>query len=385
MSELIYFDNNASTKPLPEVVEAMVPVLREQYANPSSLHQFGQAVRHRVEVAREQVASLIGAESREIVFTSGGTEAINLALRGVLHGHPNRRHIVTTAVEHSAVLKVMEQLAHEGYRIDYARVDSDGRVNADQWSKLITDDTALVSIQHANNETGVVNDIFRLGEVARERDVPVHVDAVQAVGKLPIDVSGWPVQLVSLSAHKFHGPKGTGALYVRRRTRIEPLILGGGQERRIRGGTEHVAGIVGMGVAASLVSETLLDTAEHVGRLRDTLETGLLESVPYSVINGGGAERVYNTCNISFAGLEAEAILILLSEAGICASSGAACSSGSLQPSHVLQAMKIDERIAHGAIRLSLSRFNTEEEVDRAVQVIPELLSRWTTVTGSHS
>lgn len=383
MSDLIYFDNNASTKPLPEVVEAMLTVLTEQYANPSSLHQFGQAVRHRVEVAREQVASLIGAEPREIVFTGGGTEAINLAIRGVLHGHPQRRHIVTTAVEHTAVLKVVEQLEHEGYRVDYVGVDADGRVDADQWSGLITGDTALVSLQHANNETGVVNDVVRLGGVARERGVPVHVDAVQTVGKLPINVSDWPAQLVSLSAHKFHGPKGTGALYVQRRTRIEPLILGGGQERRLRGGTEHVAGIVGMGVAASLVRETLRDTADRVGRMRDALETGLLAAVPYAVVNGSGADRVYNTTNISFAGLEAEAILILLSEAGICASSGAACSSGSLQPSHVLQAMGIDEAVAHGAIRLSLSRFNTNSEVDRVVQTMPDLLSRLTAISGS--
>ena len=383
MTDLIYFDNNASTKPLAEVVESMLSVLGEQYANPSSLHQFGQAVRHRVEVAREQVASLIGAESREIIFTGGGTEAINLAIRGVLHGHPDRRHIVTTAVEHTAVLKVVEQLEHEGYRVDYVGVDADGRVDADQWSELITGDTALVSIQHANNETGVVNDVVRLGGVACERGVPVHVDAVQTVGKLPINASDWPAQLVSLSAHKFHGPKGTGALYVQRRTRIEPLILGGGQERRLRGGTEHVAGIVGMGVAASLVRETLRDTADRVGRMRNALEAGLLAAVPYAVVNGSGADRVYNTSNISFAGLEAEAILILLSEAGICASSGAACSSGSLQPSHVLQAMGIDEAVAHGAIRLSLSRFNTNSEVDRVVQTIPDLLSRLTAVTGS--
>lgn len=381
MSELIYFDNNATTRPLPEVVDAMLPMLREEYANPSSVHRFGQAVRHRVECAREKVAQLIGASPREIIFTSGGTESINLAIRGTLRMHPQRRHVITTAVEHSAVLRVMEQLEAEGYTVDFIGVDSDGRLDEAAWEAGLTDRTALATLIHANNETGVIFDVARLAAVAAGRGVPVHVDAAQSIGKLPIDVTSWPVQLVSIAAHKFHGPKGVGALYVRRKARLAPLIVGGGQERQMRGGTENVAGIVGMGVAAEAAMRDGAEVARTVGGLRDALESELLARVSLANVIGGGAERIYNTSNISFEGLEAEAMLILLSEAGICASSGAACSSGSLEPSHVLKAMSIEERIAHGAIRFSLSRFNTQAEVDRAVEIVPRLLFRLTVLT----
>lgn len=378
MRELIYLDNNATTRPLPEVVEAVTAALRDDYANPSSVHQFGQAVRHRVELAREQVASLIGAFPKEIVFTSGGTESINLAIRGALRIHPERRHIVTTAVEHSATLRVMECLAGEGYRVDYLGVDREGRLDESEWAEKLTESTALASLMHANNETGVVFDVPRLAAVAAERGVPVHVDAVQSAGKLPIDLPSWPVQLLSLSAHKFHGPKGVGALYVRRRTRVEPMIVGGGQERQLRGGTENVAGIVGMGIAAEAAGRDREVLTPRIAALRDRLESGLLSGMPGAHVNGRAAPRVCNTSNIGFEGLEAEAILIVLSEAGVCVSSGAACSSGSLEPSHVLKAMGIEERIAHGAIRFSLSRFTTASEVDRAVSEIPPLLSRLT-------
>lgn len=378
MQDVIYLDNNATTPLLPEVVEAMLPFLREAYANPSSVHQFGQSVRHQVECAREEVARLIGAASKEMIFTSGGTESINLAIRGVLGVEPDRRHVVTTAVEHSAVLRVTEQLQAEGYTVHYVGVDGDGRLDEAEWEARLTDRTALATLMHANNETGVIFDVPRLAAIAADRGVPVHVDAAQSVGKLAVDVSFWPVQLVSLAAHKFHGPKGVGALYVRRRTRVTPLIMGGGQERKLRGGTEHVAGIVGMGVAAKIAQRDSADVVATVGSLRDSLEAGILSKVPFAHVNGRGAERIYNTTNISFEGLGAEAILILLSEAGICASSGAACSSGSLEPSHVLKAMGIEERIAHGAIRFSLSRFNTQEEIDRTVSIVPGLLSRLT-------
>lgn len=382
MSELIYFDNNATTRPLPEVVDAMLPILREEYANPSSVHRFGQAVRHRVECAREKVAQLIGAAPREIIFTSGGTESINLAIRGTLRMHPQRRHVITTAVEHSSVLRVMEQLEAEGYTVDFIGVDGEGRLDEAAWEAGLTDRTALATLIHANNETGVIFDVARFAAVAAERGVPVHVDASQSVGKLPIDVTSWPVQLVSLAAQKFHGPKGIGALYVRRKAHLAPLIVGGGQERQMRGGTENVAGIVGMGVAAEAAMRDGTEVALTVGGLRDALESELLAKVSLANVIGGGAERIYNTSNISFEGLGAEAILILLSEAGICASSGAACSSGSLEPSHVLKAMGIEERIAHGAIRFSLSRFNTQAEVDRAVAIIPDLLSRLTVLSA---
>ncbi len=374
--EPIYFDNNATTRPLVEVVEAMRPFFEEAYANPSSVHQFGQSVKHAVECAREKVAALIHAKPREIIFTSSGTESINLTIRGALAMMPAKRRLVTTAVEHAAVMKTAETLACEGYEVVYVGVDGDGRVDEEAWQEALTDDTALVSIQHANNETGVMMDVKHLAEIAQARGVAVHVDAVQTVGKVEVDVSNWPVQFVSFSAHKFHGPKGAGGLYIRRRTRLKPLLLGGSQEHELRAGTENTAAIVGMGVAAEHSSATMVQTAERVGGLRDQLERALIAEVSNATINGIGAQRIYNTSNISFEGLEAEAILILLSELGIYASSGAACSSGSLQPSHVLEAMGITEKYAHGAIRFSLSRFNTEGEVASVVERLPGLLAR---------
>lgn len=371
---MIYLDNNATTKPLPEVVEAMLPFLREEYANPSSMHRMGQQARHGVECAREAVAQLIRATPREIVFTSGGTESINLAIRGGVSARVGKKHVVTTAVEHSAVLRVMEELSTAGYTVDYVGVDSDGKLDEAEWSAKLTDETALASVMFANNETGVVFDVARLASIAAERGVPVHVDAVQAAGKLEINVQQIPANFISLSAHKFHGPKGAGALYVRRRTKLHPQMLGGSQERELRGGTEHVAGIVGMGVAAEAAYAHLDDMSVRVGAMRDRLESGIRERMPETIVNGGNSPRVANTTNISFPGLEAEAILILLSEAGICASSGSACSSGSLEPSHVLKAMRIDERIAHGAIRFSLSGFTRNAEIDEVVRGIPEWL-----------
>ncbi len=382
MAELIYFDNNATTRPLPEVVEAMLACLRDEYANPSSVHRFGQSARHQVECARQQVCALVGATPREMVFTSSGTESINLAIRGALRSRPDKRHFITTAVEHSAGMRVAEQLESEGYAVDYVGVDREGRLDLAEWESKLTDETALVSLIHANNETGVILDVARAVEIAAHRNVLVHIDAVQSTGKLPIDVSAWPVQLLSMAAHKFHGPKGVGALYVRRRTRLMPMILGGNQERALRAGTENVAGIVGMGVAAEMAAERIPEIAKQVGALRDALEKKILAAVPFAHVNGCRAERIHNTTNISFERLEAEAILLLLSEAGICASSGSACSSGSLEPSHVLQAMRIEERLAHGAIRFSLSRFNTLEEVDRVVSILPGLLSKLTVLSG---
>ena len=378
----IYLDSNATTQPLPEVVEAMLPLLTTQYANPSSIHQFGQSVRHQVERARQQVADLIDATPKEIVFTGSGTESINLALRGVLAAHPQRRQIVSTQVEHSAVLKVLEDLRAEGYHVDFIGVDREGRIDEAQWEDRLSDQTALATFMHANNETGVLFDVPRLAAMAQKHGALVHVDAVQSAGKLPINVADWPVHLVSLSAHKFHGPKGVAALYVRRKTRIAPLIVGGGQERQLRGGTENTAGIVGMGVAAEIAKRDSAEVSNRVGSLRDAFERFVLSTVPSSHVNGRGAARIHNTSNIAFESLEAEAILILLSEQGICASSGAACSSGSLEPSHVLKAMGIDERIAHGAVRFSFSRFNTQEEVDHVVSILPGLLSRLAVLTA---
>ncbi len=375
-SDLIYFDNNATTQPLPDVVEAMLPYLAQQYANPSSVHPFGQSTRHAVEVARARVAALIHAQPKEIVFTSGGTESINLAIRGTVAMNPSRRRIVTTQVEHSAVLRVAEQLAEEGYAVEYVGVDSEGRIDEAEWGVKLTDDTAMASIVHANNETGVLWDVAKLAAVAHDRGIPVHVDAVQSAGKISIDVNAWPVQLVSLAAHKFHGPKGVGALYVRRRAHLKAMILGGTQERELRGGTENVAGIVGAGVAAENAANDEPIVSQHVRNLRDRFEAGVCERVPSARVNGRVADRIFNTSNVSFEGLQSEAILILLGEQGICASAGSACSSGSLEPSHVLKAMRIEERFAHGAIRFSFSRFNSPDEIEKAITVLPELIVR---------
>lgn len=378
---MLYFDNNATTRPLDEVVEAMLPFLRDAYANPSSIHQFGQSARHRLELAREQTARLIGAAPREIIFTASGTESINTAIRSALAARPTCRRILTTAVEHSATLRVCEHLAEHGYTVDYVDVDHAGRLNEEEWSKRLTDDVALATLLQANNETGALFDVPRLAALAADRGIPVHVDAVQSAGKLPIAVADWPVNYLSLSAHKFHGPKGAGALYVRKRSRATPLILGGSQERNLRGGTENVPAIIGLGAAAQAALRDMSDTAARIARLRDDFETRLLAAVPFASVNAAGAPRIHNTANISFAGLQAEAILIVLSEAGICASSGAACSSGSLEPSHVLKAMHVDERSAHGAIRFSLSRYTTPAEIDEAVHTIPPLLTRLTALT----
>jgi len=381
MGDLIYLDNNATTQPLPEVVEAMARVERAGYANPSSVHRFGQAARHAIDEARTHVAELLGAVPREIVFTGGGTESINLAIRGTLAGSPDRRRIVTTTVEHTAVLRLVEQLEREGYAVDRVGVDGDGRIDVEEWSTRITPDTAIASLQHVNNETGVITDVAKLAEIASRRGVPVHVDAAQSAGKLAIAVKDWPVSLVSIAAHQFHGPKGVGALYVRRRTRLQPLIWGGAHERSLRAGTENVAGIVGMGIAAAAARSDASAVAEAVGSMRDELEEGILRQTPFARVNGARAPRIFNTSNISFEGLEAEAILLLLSEAGICASSGAACASGSLEPSHVLLAMGAAHAAAHGAVRWSLSRFNRPDDIARVVSALPALLSKLTALT----
>ncbi len=378
---MIYLDNNATTQPCPEVVEAMLPLLRDGYANPSSVHQFGQAAKHQIECARLQVAKLIGAHAREIVFTGGGTEAINLAIRGILATRSDKRHFLTTKVEHSAVLRVAEQLERDGYRVDYVGVDRDGQIDSAEWESKLSDDTALASIIHANNETGVISNMKPLVESAEQRGISVHVDAVQSAGKLPVDLSSLPVSLLSLSAHKFHGPKGVGALFVRRKTRLAPLILGGNQERLLRGGTENVAGIVGMGVAAQLAEQRRTSIEERVCELRNDLDRGICERIPFATVNAQDTPRICNTTNISFDGLGAEAILILLSEAGICASSGAACSSGSLEPSHVLQAMGIEEKLAHSAVRFSLSQYTTRDEIEAVLELLPKLLARLTALS----
>jgi cysteine desulfurase len=373
---IIYLDNNSTTRTADEVVAAMQPYWTEQYGNASSLHLAGQAARHAVETAREQVAALIRARPRDIVFTSGGTEADNLAILGTLAAYPQKRHIVTTAVEHVAVLGLCKRLEAEGYRVTFVGVDFEGHLDLDRFAQAFDTDTTLASVMYANNETGVVFPIRQIAEIAAQHGVPLHVDAVQAAGKIDIDAASLGAALMSISGHKIHGPKGIGALYVGRGARLRSQQVGGHQERDIRPGTENVAAIVGFGAAAELAQASLRDGMADVAALRDRLESGILSRIDFAHVIGDPSARTPNTTNIGFARLSSEAILIALSESGICASSGSACSSGSLEPSHVLKAMGIDERIAHGAVRFSLSRETTEAEIDRVLEILPQIVRR---------
>jgi cysteine desulfurase len=371
-----YLDNNATTQPLKSVTQAMQPYLGGEYANPSSLHPPGQRVRYAVECARIQVANLIGAEPGEIAFTSGGTESINLAIRGVLAARPWPCHVITSAVEHSAVQRLTDQLAREGHRVDRIGVDQEGRLDYDELEDRTTEETALISVMHANNETGVLFDVRRVCDIAARYGVYVHVDAVQSVGKVPVDVTELHAHLLSLSAHKMHGPKGAGALYVRRRTRIEPLLLGGRQEHGVRPGTENVPALVGFGVAAEEAARLTPEQTGAVRRLRDAFEARIQSTIPEAHVIGAGADRLGNTSNIAFARLTAEAIVMLLGERGICVSAGAACSSGSLEPSHVLRAMGIKPELAHGAVRFSLSRLTSAGEIALAAEALAKVIPR---------
>jgi cysteine desulfurase len=373
--DVVYLDNNATTRPAPEVVDAMLPYLTELYGNPSSVHRFGQRARQAIDEARARIATLIGCNDSEILFTAGGTESINTAVRGLLAARAPRKRIVTTTVEHSATRELCTQLGKEGHEIVELNVDRQGTLDLDQLAAALTDETALVSIMWANNETGVLFPVERIAALCKARRIPFHCDGTQAIGKLPVDVAALGVDAMSFASHKFHGPKGVGALYVRRGLRVRPLVIGGPQERGRRGGTENVPAIVGMGKAAELAAAALADMPK-VASLRDHLEREILNRIPDTHVNGRTDARLPNTTNIGFTRLEAEAILLLLSEQGICASAGAACSSGSLEPSHVLRAMNIDPKIAHGAIRFSLSRYTTEPEIDRTLEVIPGFIRR---------
>jgi cysteine desulfurase len=370
---LIYLDNNATTRPAIEVVEAMEPYFGEYYGNASSVHRFGQRSRRAIDEARASVATLIDCRESELIFTGSGTESVNTAIRGLLAARSPRKKIVTSAVEHSATRELCQQLTREGFEISEIEVDAKGRLDMDALASAINDQTALVTLMWANNETGVIFPIPIIGELCKKDGVPFHVDGTQAVGKIPVKSAD--VDALSFAAHKFHGPKGVAALFARRGLRIRPLLIGGPQERGRRGGTENVPGIVGMGKAAELAKQSLPEMP-RVAELRDSLERRILETIPTTSINGDVEHRLPNTTNISFAQLEAEAILLLLSERDVCASAGAACSSGSLEPSHVLKAMKIDPRLAHGAIRFSLSRFTTEQEIEQTMKIVPEVIAR---------
>lgn len=374
--KIVYADNNATTPVAPEVVEVMLPFLREYYGNPSSMHAFGGQVHHYIEEAREKVAGLIGAEPQEIIFTSCGTESDNTAIRGTIDAYPGKRHIVTTRVEHPAVKNVCQYLSARGYKITELGVDSDGMIDLEELKKSLNDDTALVSIMYANNETGVIFPIEEIADIVKERGIPLHVDSVQAVGKIPIDLKKLPVDLLSLSGHKLHAPKGVGALYVRRGTKLTPFMIGGHQERGRRGGTENVASIVGLGKASELAQKFIDEENTRIKGMRDRLEKEVLARIPNCRVNGHPEKRLSNTTSISFDYVEGEAILLSLSEVGICASSGSACTSGSLEPSYVLRAMGVPFTSINGSVRFSLSRYNTEEDIDYIVTQLKVIIER---------
>ncbi|MDP1759170.1 MAG: cysteine desulfurase NifS [Thermodesulfovibrionales bacterium] len=367
----IYLDNNATTNIAPEVLEEMLPYLKEMYGNPSSTHTFGGQLRKRIEEARARVAKLLNAETEEIIFTSCGTESNNTAIMSAVESLPQKKHIVTSAVEHPAVVNLCKYLERKGYRTTFIPVDKQGRLRLDEFSKAIDDDTAIVSLMYANNETGVIFPLMEIGEMLKERGVLFHTDAVQAVGKIPIDLKKLPVDMLSLSGHKLHAPKGVGALYVRKGTRFSPYMIGGHQEHGRRAGTENVASIVGLGRACELAGKNLYNEMSYLKGLRDRLETALLKLCPDAMVNGDTENRLPNTTNISFMYIDGEAILLRLNEFGVCASSGSACTSGSLTPSHVLKAMDVPAEAIHGSVRFSLSRYNTETEVEKVIEIMP--------------
>jgi cysteine desulfurase len=380
----IYLDNNATTQVAPEVIEAMMPYLTRHYGNPSSMHRFGGEAGKGLSMAREQVARLLNAGSAsEIIFTAGGSESDNLAIVGTLRAYPEKRHVVTSAVEHPAVLGLCRDLEkRQGYDVDFIGVDAEGRLDLAALRAAVRPDTAVVSIMMANNETGVVFDIAAIGEIVKAQGTVFHVDAVQAVGKLPIDLRALPtVDMLSLSGHKLHAPKGVGALYVRKGTRLRPLIMGGHQERGRRAGTENVASCVALGAACELAAANRDEENTRVRALRDRLEERLLADIPDSRRNGAREPRLPNTANLSFDYIEGEGILLLLDRAGIAASSGSACTSGSLEPSHVLKAMGVPFIAAHGSIRFSLSRYNRDDEIDYVCAATPRIVSRLREIT----
>jgi cysteine desulfurase len=374
---VIYLDNNATTRVDPEVVQAMLPFYSELYGNPSSMHSFGGGVAASIKEARENVARLLGAAADEIVFTSCGTESDSTAIRAAIESYPAKKHLVTSRVEHAAIKNLFESLSKKGYRTTFVPVDRQGRLDLDYLYENLTDDTAIVSLMWGNNETGVIFPIEEISRRVKERGIVFHTDAVQTVGKIPIDLSRTGVDMLSLSGHKIHAPKGIGALYLRKGTKFSPFMIGGHQEKGRRGGTENTAAIVGLGKAAEMAKKHMDSGSDRaVGELRDTLENEILAQVPSTFVNGDRASRLPNTTSIAFEYVEGEAILLMLNEYGICASSGSACTSGSLEPSHVLRAMGVPFTAAHGSIRFSLSRYTTRTEIDFVLEKLPPVIAR---------
>ena len=380
-----YFDNNATTRIAPEVVDAMLPFLTEQWGNASSVYQFGRGVGRHIEAARTQVAALIHADPKEVVFTSGGTESNNSAIHSALALSPDKRHVLTTAVEHSATIKCCESLQERGYKVTFLPVQSDGSLDLGLLERSIRPDTALVSVMWANNETGVIFPIAEIGAMCRSKQVLFHTDAVQAAGKVAIDVRAAEVDFLSLSAHKLHAPKGIGVLFVSSRARYQPYILGGHQENGRRGGTENVPCIVGFGKAAEMAMSDLAERARRIQSLRDRVEEAILRAIPNTCRNGAKEPRLPNTTNLTFEGVEAEAMLLMLDQLGICASSGSACTTGSLAPSHVLTAMGLSPASAQGSIRFSLGIYTTDAEVDYLLQQLPGLVKHLRSESGLKS
>lgn len=381
---MIYLDNNATTKVDPLVLEAMLPYFKEEYANPSSIYDFAKRSNHAVRDARGALKDFFNAENeKEIIFTSCGSESANTAIRGVLNMNKSKRHIITTKVEHPCVLNLYSALEKEGYKVDYIGVNSNGELDLAQLEETIDDDTALVSVMYANNETGVIYPIEKISQIikSKNKETKFFVDGVQAAGKIPIDVQSLGVDLMGISGHKFHAPKGIGALYVNSKTLITPLIIGGHQERGKRAGTENVPYIIGMARAAQLAQDNLKYEMTEVKRLRDKLESNIVKNVFNARLNAGIINRVPNTTNIGFEYIEGELILLHLSDLGICASSGSACTSGSLEPSHVLRAMNVPFTAIHGSIRFSLSRFTKEDEIDYVCEKMPSIIDKLTRIS----
>jgi len=375
MGNLIYMDNAATTKILPEVLDSMLPYLKNEYGNPSSIYSIGREGRKAIENAREQVAKTLNSNPNEIFFTSGGSESDNWAIKGIAFANEKEgKHIITTNIEHHAVLNTCKYLEKYGFEITYLPVKSNGIIDIEDLKKAIRKDTILISIMFANNEIGTIQPIKEIGEIAKEKNIYFHTDAVQAIGNIPIDVNELNIDLLSLSGHKFHGPKGVGALYIRKGVKISKMIHGGGQERNMRAGTENVASIVGLGKAIEIASKNITQRSKYLIKLRDRGIKELIEKIPDTILNGDPINRLPGNINVCFKYIEGESILLMLDMKGICASSGSACTSGSLEPSHVLLAIGLPHEIAHGSLRLTLSEENTQKDIDYLLEILPPII-----------
>ncbi len=373
---IIYADNNATTQVAKKVLDEMLPYLETYYGNPSSMHTFGGQIAKKINEAREKTASLLNASPEEILFTSCGTESDSTAIRAAIRSNPDRKQIVTTRVEHPAIKNLCEHFTKNEYHVTYVPVDENGTLDLDYLYKNLTDDTAIVSIMWANNETGVIFPVEEIAEKVKEKGIVFHTDAVQAVGKIPIDLKNTEIDMLSLSGHKIHAPKGIGALYIKKGTKFSPFLIGGHQEKGRRGGTENVASIIGLGAASELSKSLMEEENTRVKEMRDSLEKGLLERIDNAFVNGAKEKRLPNTASIAFEYVEGEAILLMMDEYGICASSGSACTSGSLEPSHVLRAMGVPFTAAHGTLRFSLITYNTMEEVNFIIEKLPPIIEK---------